>query len=118
MNAKPPPGLGTRGRRLFRALSAAFDFDAGEFVILAEACRTADLVDRLAAELTSAPLVVEGSRGQQAVHPVAAELRQQRDLLSRLLGRLALPGADAGTTAAVVLGRRGNDARWHRPKGA
>jgi hypothetical protein len=100
VNVKPPAGLGTRGRRLFRALSAAFDFDAGESVILAEACRTADLVDRLAGELTAAPLVVEGSRGQQIVNPVAAELRQQRDLLSRLLGR------------------RGNDARWHRPKGA
>ena len=118
MNAKPPAGLGTRGRHLFRALSAAFDFDAGESVVLVEACRTADLCDRLAAELTAAPLVVEGSRGQQIVNPVAAELRQQRDLLSRLLGRLALPGADAGTSAAVVLGRRGNDARWHRPRGA
>ena len=114
MTSKPPPGLGTRGRRLFRALAADFDFDAGESIVLVEACRTADLVDRLASELTAAALVVEGSRGQSVLNPLAAELRQQRDLLARLLGRLSLPDADAGNVAASVLGRRGADARWKK----
>ena len=79
-----PPGLGPRGRRLYRDLRAGFDFDAGESVVLNEACRTADLVDRLASRLAAEELIVDGSRGQSVLNPIAAELRLQRDLLGRL----------------------------------
>ena len=114
--ARVPSGLSLRGRRLWRALTSAYEFDAGESVVLSEACRTADLVDRLASRLAAEELIVDGSRGQSVLNPIAAELRLQRDLLGRLLGRLALPDADSGMSAAAVLGRRGNDARWHQPK--
>ena len=80
---------------------------------------TADLVERLATELAGSALTVEGSRGQSVLNPIAAELRQQRDLLGRMLSRLALPAdsQDVGTFASI-LGHRGASARWHTRKGA
>lgn len=113
--ARAPSGLGPRGRRLWRQVLAGYELSDAEAAVLLEACRTADLVDRLHEQLGAEPLTVEGSRGQPAVHPIAAELRQQRDLLGRLLGRLALPDDDTDDTAAASkFGRRGAAARWHR----
>ncbi len=94
--SKPPPGLALRGRRLWHQLTVAFELTDVESEILVEVCQTADLVDRLASALADAELVVAGSRGQAALNPLAAELRQQRDLLGRLLGRLALPSDNDG----------------------
>lgn len=110
---RAPAGLDGRGRRLWSAVIAGFELSDAERVILLEACRTADLVDRLTAELAGGSLTVVGSRGQTVLNPIAAELRQQRDLLGRLLGRLALPTDDEAEDAAARLGRRGAEARWH-----
>jgi hypothetical protein len=117
MTAKAPAGLGPRGRRLWRALTAGFEFEPGELVVLAECCATADLCDRLAIQLADADLVMAGSRGQPALNPLASELRMQRDLLGRLLARLSLPDADAGSFAAAVLARRATASRFRSRKG-
>ena len=111
---KPPAALGKRGRRLWRALTTAYELSDSELEILAEASMTADLIDRLADQLAAEELVVEGSCGQTALHPDEGEIRQQRDLLARLLGRLALPGDEDAEDAAARLGRRGEAARWQR----
>jgi hypothetical protein len=114
---RPPVVLGSRGRRLWRQIVADFDLSDAERAVLVEACRTADLVDRLASRLGDEDLTVEGSRGQVVINPLVAELRQQRELLGRLLARLALPDDADAEDAAVRLGRRGAHARWYgRPK--
>jgi hypothetical protein len=114
MTSRRPTGLGSRGRRLWRDVMAEFDLSLTEGEILGEAARTADLIERLAKQLAAEQLVVDGSRGQAVVNPLAAELRQQRELLGRLISRLALPDADEIDNAAAAFGRRGAAARWHR----
>lgn len=108
-----PRSLGPRGRRLWRRITADFELQASELELLGDAARTADLVDRLTEHLSREELIVDGSRGQSVVNPVAAELRLQRELLARLLGRLALPEEDDDDqVAAMRLGRRGAAVRW------
>jgi hypothetical protein len=111
-----PKDLEARGRRLWRDVLREYELSDPELAVLLEACRTADLLERLAAELAAAELTAAGSRGQVIVHPIAGELRQQRDLLARLLARLALPseGEDDGAAAAAArFGRQGAAARWY-----
>ena len=111
---KPAPRtLGPRGKRLWRDILAEYELTDAELAILLEACRTADLVERLDAAIAGSDLTIPGSRGQVIVHPVAQELRQQRDLLSRLIMRLALPAEDDDGAAAARLGRAGAAARWY-----
>ena len=116
-NRRPPVGLGTRGRRLWRRVLLAYELGDGELEVLAEAARTADRLDALRAVLATEPPMIEGSRGQMILHPLIPEERQQRDLLARLLARLALPDEADPETAAAMLGRRGAQSRWYA-KGA
>jgi hypothetical protein len=46
-----PRGLKTAGRRLWRALTTDFGLDPPEAVLLAEACRTVDLLADLRSEV-------------------------------------------------------------------
>ena len=56
---KPPQSLGHRGRQLWRAIQGGYELSDAELQILAEACKTADLIDRLADQLAAETLVVE-----------------------------------------------------------
>lgn len=98
---RAPAGLGTAGRALWRALHTDFDLAEHERRLLTEACRTADLLDQLAADVAEhGPLDSEGQpRG------AVVEARQQRQLLARLLASLRVPDAD--DTRAPRRGARG-----------
>jgi hypothetical protein len=94
----PPARLkrGGRGERRWKALTEAADFDELEIELLAEFCAVLDEID--------------------ALPPTAVvERRQQRLVLSRLAGQLALPGED-GSRGRVdgysVRGRRAALVRW------
>jgi len=90
-----PSGLRTAGKRLWSAVAESFVLNPGELANLAEACRTADELDRLEKAVRALPdLVVSGSTGQPKVHPLWAEARAHRLLLERLVGGLNLPDAD------------------------
>lgn len=89
-----PTGLSSAGRALWRSVVADFDLDAWEASLLLAACRTADRLDALAAELADAPQVVENHRGDAVAHPLIAESRQQALALSRLLASLRLPSGE------------------------
>ncbi|MGI8753583.1 MAG: hypothetical protein ACR2MN_14975 [Acidimicrobiales bacterium] len=85
--------------------------------LLEDACREADLIDELVAELKGAPKIVLGSQRQQVANPLISEVRQHRAVLSGLLRALDLPESDlaAGEAqqareAATALAR----ARWSR----
>ena len=93
---RSPAGLATAGKKLWRSVTAVFDFDAepGKVQILTQACRVADVVAELDEAADEAPLTVKGSMGQQVISPFIAEARAQRALLAQLLGRLGLPDTD------------------------
>jgi hypothetical protein len=114
---KPPAGLGASGERLWSSVVEVYQLTAGEMEMLAQACRTADELDRLEMAVRDLPdLVVSGSTGQAKAHPLLAEVRAHRQLLERLTTALALPNVDQqeGSTAAQRHARKAAVARWQR----
>ncbi|NKS00468.1 hypothetical protein GS528_04805 [Rhodococcus hoagii] len=91
-----PNGLKARGKALWRDLHQTFDMsnDPHRQVLVEDACRTADLIDRLQAAVDSHDLRVKGSQGQPVAAPELAELRLHRGTLSQTLARLALPDTE------------------------
>ena len=118
----PPPtpdGLGDPGRDLWHTmigdLVPGWELDARELRVLAEACRTADLIANLDAAIEADGVTAIGSRRQTVVNPAVAEVRQQRAALASLLGKLDIdpPSASgAGSTAASARARKAAQARW------
>lgn len=111
--ARPPAGLGPRGRRLWRAVIADYDLSVVEKEILAELARTLDRIDLLEKQLAIGGPMVAGSRGQLVLNPAVAETRQLADLAGRLARSLALPAEVDETEAAARFGRAGAMARWY-----
>lgn len=95
---KIPANLGDQGRALWRSIIPAFELRPDELRILHDACREADLIERLHTELVSADLVTKGSMGQEVASPFVSELRQHRTVLANLLKALKIP--DTPATAA------------------
>ncbi len=93
---KTPPRLNTAGRRLWRDALADYDFDTHEELLLLQACRCADRLDRLAIEAESNPVTVENHKGDLVAHPALTESRQQSITLARLLAALRLPAGEDG----------------------
>lgn len=110
-----PAGLGAQGKTLWKSVVADFELTPAESRLLAQACRAADELDRLTAELDQAPTVVAGSMGQAKPNPLFAEVRHHRTQLAALLKQLDLIGAedeaDKNQTASVKAMRAAR-ARW------
>ena len=73
---------------------------AGELAVLGLACRQADALTALDAQVTADGVMVAGAKGQPVIHPAVIQLRHGRLTLSRLIASLALPvsGETAGRT--------------------
>lgn len=103
---RPPARLGRGGRALWRAVVEDFDLNQNERMLLDQACRTADLIDKLQAQLEADGLMRKTSQGER-VHPAAVELRQQRITLARLFVALELPRGMEGDEPIGRPQRRG-----------
>lgn len=96
-------------------LHEEYNFDPApeKRLIAEEACRTADVVDRLHAIVDAAEdMRVRGSQGQPVSMPEVAELRQYRALFVTLLKALTLPDDEGGGLTRSQLGKLGAEARW------
>lgn len=91
-----PTKLGTAGKALWRSIVPAYELRPDEVRLLTDACREADIVQRLEDELADSPLMVSGSQGQLVASPLVSELRQHRSVLATLLKSLKLPDSSAG----------------------
>lgn len=101
---KPPKGLRTSGRRLWADVLGDYELTEHELTVLREACRTADSLDDLQAQLDTDGIMSESSQGSR-VHPALVELRQQRITLARLFAALHMPTGEE--TDAKVRAPRG-----------
>ncbi|WP_100498323.1 terminase [Geodermatophilus chilensis] len=90
MSAKSPvSGLAPAGRRLWRKVTADYDLAEHERAVLLAACRTADVLERLEAEVAAVDLADwPRARG------LLVEARQQRITLARLIAALRVPYED------------------------
>jgi hypothetical protein len=114
-----PDGLETAGRALWEAIVGdvpeTHELDARELDHLERACRCADRITLLEAAVKREGVTVAGSRGQTALHPGIAEIRQTELARLRLLAALELPDGDEQPRSDA--GRRGQRAarvRWER----
>lgn len=91
-------GLGARGRRLWASLADSVDGTKG-LVLLEEACRTADRLDKLAALLLGdadvwcslvADVMGDGSTYELRITGALVEARQQANVLRQLVAALPL----------------------------
>jgi len=90
----PPKGLQAPGRRLWASVLADYDLETHEELLLVEACRCVDRLDRLAVEAAAGPVTVTNFRGDRVAHPAIVESRQQAVTLSRLVASLRLPSGE------------------------
>jgi hypothetical protein len=114
-NVKPPTGLKAQGKRLWAAVATKYVLTPAELEMPAQACRTADELDRLERAVRQlSELTVRGSTGQPKAHPLLEEVRRHRVLLERLTSALCLPNEDeqVGRTPGQKHGQRAIEARW------
>jgi hypothetical protein len=88
---RPPEGLGSAGRALWRDTVANYTFTTTELALLRELCRATDTATRLTTHAKGVSVTVKGSRNQPIVHPVFAEIRATQETIARLSRALNLP---------------------------
>ncbi len=109
-----PRGLEAEGRRFWRSVTAEFELDVKEAVLLDTACRLIDDLARLQKALGGEPTIVKGSTGQARAHPLLAEMRAHRLALEKVLSALKLPAEPAAQLDTSSAARKAARARWSR----
>ena len=90
---RPPRGLKTPGRRLWRDVQGKYELEEHEAALLTEMCRVADRLDALA-RVIDAEGVIEAATGR--AHPALVESRQLGIAFARLSASLRLPAGAEG----------------------
>ena len=90
-----PSDFGAAGAAIVAFHSRDYDIEEHERRTLIQACRTADLLERIAEESKGAPLTVPSRKtGDEISNPLFVEKRHQEITLIRLLASLRLPTGD------------------------
>jgi P27 family predicted phage terminase small subunit len=114
---RAPSGLDDAGRRLWRSiwrgLEDGWELDEREVELLQRACTSADHIAELEETVAEEGVTAYGAAGQVVAHPALVELRQQKLVLQRLLGALALPEEANVTSAASKRAQAAANKRWH-----
>jgi hypothetical protein len=87
---RAPLGLKMGGKRLWSRVAGPFELDQHELAVLLQACRTADLLDRLQVVIDEGEVIISSSQGLKA-NPAAVEFRQQALTLAKLMASLRIP---------------------------
>jgi hypothetical protein len=122
MAAKPkmPARFGSEGKLLWTSITRLHELGPDAVRVLTDACREADIVQRLEDELRDSDLMVRGSQGQLVASPLVSEVRQHRAVLSGLLKAMKLPMTTSDAQRADELvseqARAAARARWDKPR--
>lgn len=109
----PPAGLDARGRDLWRWLME-FEPETHELVLVLEACRIADRLDKLAAVLAKDGLMTTNAKDEPIVHPALVEARQQTATLNRTLASLRIPSPGGDNWDGLTASARARKAAMAR----
>jgi hypothetical protein len=90
---RPPRGLKTAGRRLWRDVQSKYELEEHETALLTETCRVADRLEALARVIEREGVIEEGTG---RAHPALVESRQLGIALARLQASLRLPAGAEG----------------------
>ena len=114
-----PDSLSEAGRSLWARITEKYELRADELAVLESACKTVDMIATLDKEWEALgkPFLTSGSMGQDVIHPLIGERRQQQAQLAALLGKLKLPDDPAATGAPVNAQREGGMSRWANAHG-
>jgi phage terminase small subunit len=93
---RPPRGLGSAGRALWREVVRDYVLDPAEAAILLQMCRLSDELEAINDELSAQNACVPGSRGQATVNPLIVEARLTSLTLAKLAKTLSLPRPKSG----------------------
>lgn len=114
IGAAPPPrprnGLKAGGKRLWLAVVNDYDLDGQGLELLAQACRTVDVIATLDAVVAAEGAMSESTQGAR-VHPAIVEARQQRSALRQLVTALGLDLEQDDVDPAASAMARSNQAR-------
>lgn len=118
---KKPADLAVEGSLLWDSVTKLHtDLGPDTVRLLTDACREADLVQRLEDEQRTEPLMVRGSQGQLVASPLISEVRQHRSVLAGLLKALKLPQTAGDAKRAEQeqseQARAAARARWDKPR--
>lgn len=107
--------LDDKGARLWTDVLSRYSLRVDELVILEQACRCIDDIERLRLALRTADLLVKGSMGQQVANPLMGEVRGLRTILASHLKQLGLPDeAPQSQAMKSPQHQRAALARWSR----
>lgn len=112
MKVSAPRGLATKGKRVWKEITADYELRTDELDILEDICRESDLIDRLEKDLEGADLMVTGSQGQDVANPLVSEIRQHRATKKSLWASLKLPDDVNVTSIAGNQHRDAANSRW------
>jgi phage terminase small subunit len=101
---KPPPYLGSDGRRLWRTVNREFVLSPSELAICEQAAAGFDVASAAWRTLATDGAVIEDRYGSPKQHPAVATANQMAQLVARLLKQLGVELADED---AVKLKGRG-----------
>jgi len=95
---KPPVSLSDAGKALWTSVVEKYDLRVDELAVLEAACKTADMIAILDKEWDGLgkPFLTRGSMGQDVIHPLIGERRQQQAAQAALFRQLKLPDDVAG----------------------
>ena len=91
--ARAPKELNESGKRLWNRVLKTFELADHEELVLLQACRLADNLDRLQLDLGTGSMMLESSQGSR-IHPAAVEARQQSLALAKVMASLRIPFGD------------------------
>lgn len=90
---RAPKELNESGKLLWNRVLKTFELANHEELVLLQACRLADNLDRLQADLGTGSMMLESSQGSR-IHPAAVEARQQSLALAKIMASLRIPFGD------------------------
>lgn len=117
MAKQAPAGLGLKAKKVWKEITEGYDLRADEAVMLENACREIDTIERMEKEIAALPsLTVEGSMGQPVISELVKDIRQHRNTLKAMFASLKLED-DSAPKSRSSTARDAANARW-RVRGA